>query len=203
MDKEMFLFYRNALAKNLCSSYKKEWNKRIEDNKLLYEFSLNTGAIPYIATATYRGWGLTKDLIHKEFGEYINGKYIIKNSNGVEGATATSYYDYHFNNEIIENSLIATYWCNGNVKIKDYGCSRFHISNDSNLHFNNGKNVILWLNVYDNSVVNIGDIKIGDSIYVVKYSDSCVINYKDMGGKIIIRNRDVDIDAFYEIINND
>ena len=32
MDKEMFFFYRNALARNLCGEYSKEFKKDLEDN---------------------------------------------------------------------------------------------------------------------------------------------------------------------------
>lgn len=196
MNKDMFIFYRNALANNLCDQYKSEWNRRMKDKVGLYEFSLWSGSVTYLANATYHGWGITKELIHGEFENYINGKYVVDNLDDVEGATATSYYDYEFKGDRIDNSLVAIYWSKGLIDVKDYGCSHFHISNNSRISFTKGKNVMLWISVYDDSVVDIGNVNDGDIINVVKYSDTCIINYKENGGKIRIRKRDVDKDSF-------
>lgn len=197
----MFDFYKNAVVRNLCADYKKEWKSDMAFQKKLYEFSMLTGSIPYLATSIYRGWGIPIDYVAKNFTEYINGAYVIENSNGVEGATAVSYYDYEFIGEELPYSLIAIYRCRGYCSCVDYGAPRLHISNHSDIDLSIGLDSRVWINLYDESSVNLGDVCKGTTVYVVKYSDECKVNYKDCGGRVVIRRRDVDVDAFYEVKN--
>ena len=54
----MFFFYRNALARNLCGEYSKEFKKDLEDNERLFNLCLRQQSIPYFATACCQKWGL-------------------------------------------------------------------------------------------------------------------------------------------------
>lgn len=201
MDKEMFTFLKNAISKNLCSEYKKEWKASVEDKKKLFDFSMQTGSIPYLATAIYRGWAVPIDYITQNFKDFINGKYVIENSNGIKGATATSYYDYNFDGEELHFTLATMYHCCGSFDVMPHTAQRYHISNKSDLSIGLGDNSTLWINLYDESKVDLGYIEQGMTAYIIKYSDDCSFDYIDCGGKVVVRRRDVDVDAFYEVKN--
>ena len=87
MDKEMFYFYRNALARNLCSEYSSEFKHDIEDKQKLLSLSLRQQSIPYFCTAVYQKWGLDVEYIKNAFKKYINGKYTARSCDNVNGYT--------------------------------------------------------------------------------------------------------------------
>ena len=60
---EMFLFYRNSLLNNLCNEYSTEWNSNKLNKEGLFNLSMRQQSLPYMATSTFSGWGLSIDYI--------------------------------------------------------------------------------------------------------------------------------------------
>lgn len=174
MDNEMFIFYRNSLIRNLCKDYSKEFKKHIDDKEYLFNLCLRRQSIPFFATACYQKWGLNIDYIKKEYKDFINGSYIAKDCDDVDG------YEYGLwcdNTNNIETNLDVFHLmqCICNVVILKTKCPTLYISNKSNISLNlEGYNSIR-IYLFDEGVVNINNIDDESNILVYKYSKDCKV----------------------------
>ena len=76
MEREMFMFYKNALSgaltAPLCADYTSEWRGCKDDKAKLVKLVMRQQSLPYFITHCYQGKGLSKDYILNNFREYIN-----------------------------------------------------------------------------------------------------------------------------------
>lgn len=82
-------FKREAIAKGLCKQYRNKWDNA-QSKKDLVDIALDANGIEYMAEMLNEGWGLTPEHIHKEFADYINGRYE-KKHNGYKTAMYVMY----------------------------------------------------------------------------------------------------------------
>ncbi len=74
MDNELLKLKRNAVMLGLCGQYKDLWNG-CKSKKDLIDTAIDVNGIEFMADSIAFDWGLSKEFILTEFGEYINGKY--------------------------------------------------------------------------------------------------------------------------------
>ena len=95
VEHNLLHFYKNSLLRDLCSEYNKEWKACKEDREKLMQLALQQQSIPYMATSTYEGWGMSVDFLKREFADYINGKHTFNDVDGVDGYTYSMWVDNH------------------------------------------------------------------------------------------------------------
>lgn len=175
---ELFSFYKNALLNNLCKEYSNEWNASKDDKKRLFDLSLRQQALPYVATSTYKGWGLSIDYICNYMGEFINGKYIGVDCDGVHGYTYERYcrYDKPF---VVNTDIIDIMQCNSVVSIQQTKCPIIYISNKSKMDIDCMGFNSVRIYLFDESVVNLTNVDEDSSVLVYKYSTDCKVNKTD------------------------
>lgn len=75
MNNELLTLKRNAVLLGLCDRYKTEWNEA-KDKKDLVDMALDANGVEFMAKSVAEGWGLSKDYILDNFGDYVNGSYV-------------------------------------------------------------------------------------------------------------------------------
>lgn len=58
----------------LCGQYKTMWDA-CRNKKDLIDMALDANGVEFMADSIAFGWGLSKEYLMKEFGDFINGKY--------------------------------------------------------------------------------------------------------------------------------
>lgn len=71
---ELLTLKRNALRLGLCGEYKGKWDSAASKRELV-NMALDSNGIEFMADSIAFGWGLSKDYLLKEFGEFANGFY--------------------------------------------------------------------------------------------------------------------------------
>ncbi len=197
--KEMDIFKRNAVDRNLCVGHAQMW-ANCKDNESLVKLSLRPSSIPYMAYSIRDGWGLSMDHIYDNFHEYINGEQVFLSEDDM---CITSELYCKFNGDVdCFSDLYHFIGCNCNIYVPTTKSSTIHISNNSNVSIETRGLNHLIINIYDESNVNIkntSDERV--SVVVNKYSDDIKISYENI--EIIrFKNRDIKIDAYgYGIYN--
>ena len=178
MDKEMFYFYRNALARNLCSEYSSEFKHDIEDKQKLLSLSLRQQSIPYFCTAVYQKWGLDVEYLKDAFKKYINGKYTARNCDNVSGYT---YQLWCANSKRVKISVdvIHLLSCSCKVKTIKTKCPTIYISNGSNIELSDDGYNSIRVYLFDDSTLNIKSLDSTSRILIYKYSKECSVFVAD------------------------
>ena len=178
MNKEIFLFYRDALARNLCREYSNELKKNLEDKKKLFEMSLRQQSIPYFATACYQKWGVEIDFLKKEYKDLINGKYRALNCDGVKEYGYELWCD-NSQSLNVNSDVLHAMQCNCEMTIPKTKCPIVYISNRSNIKLKgNGYNSIR-IYLFDESTVELDNFDEDSNILIYKYSKDCQVNISD------------------------
>lgn len=81
-------FKANAIEKGICSLLT-DWNN-CKSKKQLMDLALDIRAIPYLANAVAEGWGISIDVIEKEFAPFLNGRYV-RNKDGYTSSVWCGY----------------------------------------------------------------------------------------------------------------
>lgn len=178
MDRDLFTFYKAALEGKfttpLCSEYKSAWRKCGDDKEMLVKLALKQQSLPYFSTACYKNLGLTKEYILEEFGDYINGKKVFNDVEGVSGYTYELYVGYD-EPITVRTDVLSLMWHNGDVSIPNTKCPVVYISNHSDVHltldgFNSPR-----IYVFDDSKVTIDECDENSSVLIYRYSDKSVV----------------------------
>ena len=172
----MLTFKKNALlgkisAEPLCMQYKQAWRACGNDKELLVRLALSQQSIPYLSHACYKNLGLTKDYILENFSEYINGKRVFNDVEGVNGYTYQLYVAFNSDFKAVAD-VTSLMWCNDtSVNIEATKCPLFYVSNNSDVHFVlDGYNSIR-IYLFDESKVMIDDADETCDVLVYKYSN--------------------------------
>lgn len=178
MDKEMFTFYKNALINNLCTDYKKEFKKDLDDKEKLFELCLRQQAIPFFCTYCYNGDGVTIDYITQNYGAYINGNFTAKDCDKVDGYTYQLWCNYSRKIKITSDVTHAMQ-CHSKIEIEQSKCPTIYVSNKSSVKLSaKGYNTII-IYLFDESKIDITDLDETCSVLVYEYSDNCSVHVKD------------------------
>lgn len=85
----MLAFKRNAVLLGLCDEYKAAWNS-VKSRKDLVDLALDANGVEFMAKSVAEGWGLSKEYILDNFGDYVNEGYVRDKG----GYTSKLYVDY-------------------------------------------------------------------------------------------------------------
>ena len=171
---ELFLFYKNSLLKNLCSEYSNEWNALKYNKRKLFDLSLRQQSLPYMATSTFNGWGLSVDYICNNFMDFINGKYIGVDCDGVHGYTYERYCKYD-NTFTIHSDVVDIMKCNCSINIEKTKCPTLYINNSSCVSIDCEGFSSIRIYLFDNSVVKLNNIDEDSCVLIYKYSKDCKV----------------------------
>lgn len=181
--KDIDYFKQNAIDKNLCVEYALKWAK-IKDKESLFALACVPQSCGYIARSIYEGWGVSIDYIINEFGDYINGKYVVNNLDGVKDATGAMYIKYNGKIDTPLCDITQFIGCEGTyIHIADGSAVTLHISNSSDIKLSLGNcNVRIYL--YDESTVDLGDISKDTKVSIAHYGNGKVL-WEERGGCVI------------------
>ena len=171
---ELNKYYKNALLANLCSEYRGYWQSAHGDKRKLMTLALSQQALPHLMTYCWNGEGLTKKYILDNFSEYINGRDIIYDADGVKGNyTYQLYVDYK---DIAEPADVNAFmWCDDAVvEMPTSRCTTFYVGCNTTLHLsmNGYNNARIYLFDTSEAVFEEADKTCSATVY--EYSDQCV-----------------------------
>lgn len=171
MKQDLFNYYKNALANNLCKEYKGRWQACHNDKAMLFHLGMEQQSLPHLITYCYNGIGVSKEVLKEDFKDFINGKVIAHDADGVEGFTSAMYVDKHgvFS---AETDVLAFLWC-------DKVCCTIPLTKSPVLYVGCGSKVNLSLEGYngmvriylfDDSEVFINDSDDESKVIIYRYS---------------------------------
>lgn len=121
-------FRENARKKDLCAEYSKLWD-RCKSRKQLIDLALSSKGLDYLCCSVTQGWGISSDLIYKDFARFINGMYVSEQKGYtsclfcqmagslVAYTTVLGIIDCDMSIEVPKNHLVEIY-CGGKCKIE-------------------------------------------------------------------------------------
>ena len=194
MDNELFNFQKNAImgkiAQPLCAEYKAAWRQCGDDKESLIRLALQQQSLPYVSSACYRNLGVSKKYLVDNFKDYINGRKVFEDVEGIEGYKYEMYVG--FNDSFVAKSDVTNLmWCNDTlINVEESKCPLFYVSNNSDVHFVlNGYNSIR-IYLFDESKVVIEDADDTCDVIVYKYGNRAEV---ELGrfclGKVKIFNK--------------
>ena len=172
---ELLKYQKSALVNGLCGEYKGYWQAAGTDKRKLITLALSQQALPHLMTYCWNGEGISKKYILDNFNDYINGKQIIYDADGVKGGYTYQLY-VDFNGTINEQADVNAFmWCdNPIVEMPTSRCVTFYVGCNTTLHismqgFNNAR-----IYLFDTSEIVFEEADKTCSATVYEYSDQCV-----------------------------
>lgn len=173
MDKDMFMFYKNALTNGLCEEYKNYWRGANGNKSRLVELAMIQQAIPFFATYCYKGDGLSKEYLLEEYKDYINDTTLF-DCDGVHGYSYKLYVDYKSDVMPLDVDVSHFMYCNGiTINVAETKCPTIYISNKSNVTICCDGYNSLRVYLFDESKVVIDNCDEDTDVVIYKYSDNC------------------------------
>lgn len=182
MEHNMLYFYKNAILRDLCQEYKVEWKRKMDDLEELTKFSLRQQSIPFFATATYEGWGLSIEYLKREFKEYINGEYTAYDcdNTGMENIGSELYVDYPFEVIVDPDAYIYHFmYCNCCVKVPQTKCPTLYLSNKSEVDLCLFGYSSIRIYLFDESELTIKHMPSNCDVVIYKYSPNCKVHCEE------------------------
>lgn len=176
----MFDFRKNALTgaisgQALCGEYSAAWRACGDDKERLVSLALKQQSIPYIVTACYQNLGLSKEYILGKFGDFINGKRVINDADGVEGYKYELYvaFDGIFKPVCDVLSLM---WCNyTSCDIQACKSPVIYISCNSDVHLTLDGYNSPHIYLFDDSRVTIDEADEESKVVIYRYSENAEV----------------------------
>lgn len=66
---------RKALAMGLCGKYNEKWADATTQKELV-DLATDINGADFLCASVAKGWGLSRDFLLQNFGDYINGRYV-------------------------------------------------------------------------------------------------------------------------------
>ena len=173
----MFEFYKQSLIgtpmiEPLCDEYRDLWKNCHEDKGKLVSLCLRQQSIPWFATMCCLGKGVTKEYLMKEYADYINGRTILQDCDGVKGYSYALYCGYDDACEL-SSDVSHFMWCNSTVGVCETKCPTIYISNGSDISLVcDGFNSIR-VYIFDDSKLTIDDLPEDSNVTVYAYGSEC------------------------------
>lgn len=139
----------------LCGQYKTMWDA-CRNKKDLIDMAIDANGVEFMADSIEFGWGLPKEYLMKEFGDFVNGKYQ-RNKGGYKSRMYVGYEeDITIDSTItllvgckgkiiIPCSMVASiYVCGGcDIDVKNDGVVYLYTYADNNKVHKNGKTEVI------------------------------------------------------------
>lgn len=146
---KLLQFKRNAVFLGLCDEYKKKWDA-CGDKQALVDMALDSNGVEFMADSIAFGWGLSKDFLLKEFGDFTNGKYQCHKN----GYTSEMYIGAHGVIEV-KSTLILVAYCTGiKICIPEHMACKVYICGGSNVCIENQGRAEIYVFGSDNHVMS-------------------------------------------------
>lgn len=175
MAQDLFNYYKHALSNGLCSEYKGRWRACHDNKEQLIKLVMAQQSLPHFIYYCYNGMGVNKEYIQETFGDYINGKVVIKDADGVDGYTYSLYVGFKgiFKAAVDVLSLM---WCNNtNVTVGTSKCPFIYVGCGSHVHLSLDGYNCPHIYLFDDSKVTIDDADEDSKVVIYKYSDKAQV----------------------------
>lgn len=167
---DLFNYYKNALTNGLCGEYKGRWQACGQDKDKLVKLVLAQQCLPHFIYYCYNGVGLSKEYILENFGDYINGKKIIQDADGVQGYTYSLYVAFKGIFKA-DTDVLALMWAtNSTIEIKATKSPILYVGACSSIHLllNGHNHPRIYL--FDDSTIELDDGDETSNVIIYKYS---------------------------------
>lgn len=190
MENDLFYFYKNAITSGLCEEYKLKWKQCKGNKRELMNLALAQQSIPYFVTAINEGYGLSIGYLKQEFADYINGKYVGIDTDGVKGYTSSMWVDYDEYKTAKEDVNVYIN-CGGYLSVEECRCPTIYVSNLSDINvLLDGYNTVRFY-LFDKSRIEFGFIPETSSVTVFCYDPRAKVEVGDNLGEIKIFHKDL------------
>lgn len=186
MEHDMNYFKSEAASRGLCEEYALDWSKCLGDKEKLFTLCVRQQSIPYLATSIVQGWGLSLEYLYNEFADYLNGKYVVKDCEDIQGAKASMYMGKDMD-IVLRDDVMHLCDFKGIAYVPTCKCTNLYLSNNTevSLFFYDGLNT-LDIYVYDTSKLHIIKMPENCIIRVYKYGEESSIDNTKTNGLIKI-----------------
>lgn len=141
----MLQFRENANKYGVCSEYSQRWYN-CQSKKQLADLGLSVQGIEYLCESISRGWGLSPEILSKQFSKYINGAYVFDNN-----SYTTKMYCCFDGSVISDTTALCIISSNVEINVPERAFSEVFITGKSNVKISgSGRCSIV---VYGDSVV--------------------------------------------------
>ena len=154
MLNELLTLKRNAVMLGLCGKYKAEWDEA-KGKKDLVDMALDANGVEFMAKSVAEGWGLSKDYILDNFGDYVNGKYV----RDKDGYTSEIYVGY--GGDILQRATLNLFVrCNTSILVPEGSVCKIYVCGVSNVRINCAGKCYVYVYGGYNDVKYSGDVTV-------------------------------------------
>lgn len=172
---ELLHYQKNAILNGLCDEWRQKWTLCHNDKEKLVRLAMMQQSIPHFLTYCYNGKGVSKDYIKKEYTQFINGSYKIKDADEVAGYTYELFVDCD-DDITIDSDVVNVMWCKDTfVTIPETKCPTLYIGCKSDIELQLGGYNTIRIYLFDESRVTIYDADEVSKVLVYKYSDKAKV----------------------------
>lgn len=130
----------------LCGQYKTMWDA-CRNKKDLIDMALDANGVEFMADSIAFGWGLSKEYLMKEFGDFINGKYQ-RNKGGYKSRMYVGYEE----DITIDSTITLLVGCKGKVIVPCSMVGNIYICGGCDIDVKNDGVVYLYEYAGNNNV---------------------------------------------------
>ena len=154
MLNELLTLKRNAVMLGLCDRYKAEWDEA-KDKKDLVDLALDANGVEFMAKSVAEGWGVSKDYILDNFGDYVNGKYVREKG----GYTSELYVGYGGDN-LQRATLNLFVGCDTSILVPEGSVCKIYVCGRSNVRLKCAGKCYVYMYGGYNRVEYSGDVEV-------------------------------------------
>lgn len=175
MAQDLFNYYKHALSNGLCSEYKGRWRACHDNKEKLVKLVMAQQSLPHFIYYCYNGIGLSKEYIQETFTDYINGKTVINDADGVDGYTYSIYVGYKGIFKAATD-VLAFMWCsNTSCTVNVAKSPVIYVGAGSHIHLTLDGYNCPRIYLFDDSKVTITDADENSKVIIYKYSDKAQV----------------------------
>lgn len=142
-------FFNNAKSRDLCERGAKIW-EHCKSKKALMDFALGSWGADYVCTAIMSGWGVSPEVIARDFAPFNNGRY----TRDKDGYTSRMYCLTDADEIVINSTLSIIIGYNGVIRIPKYRFCELYLCN-CNVEIVGEETALC--NLYNSRITNIGN----------------------------------------------
>lgn len=123
---DLLTLKRNAILLGLCDQYRAKWNA-CKSKRELVDLALDGNGIEFMADSMAFGWGLGKDYLLREYGEWMNGFYRSRE----DGYTSEMYVGAHGVVNVRSALLLVAYCDDLEIVVSEHNVCRIYVCGGS------------------------------------------------------------------------
>lgn len=138
-ENELLAFKRKAIDLGLCALYKEIWNKCFSKADLM-NMALDANGAEFMADSIAFDWGLSRDFLVHEFGDYINGKY----QRSQDGYTGEMYVGASGVIKLKSTITLVAYCDNLQIDVPECSVGKIYVCGESKVRIDNKGDVEVY-----------------------------------------------------------